>query len=92
MAGYDRSAPQTSPLSSSKLAGAATRRLIPSGTARVRITARVCGCVAASAQNVLRTRPTLSKHIIIASAAAVASSSSDAFAIGSAVSSSTIVW
>jgi len=72
---------------------------MPSGSARVCITAMVCGWVSAWTQNTVRrcaAAPSApracSTHIIMASAAAVASSSSDALAIGSAVRSSTMVW
>ena len=62
------------------------------GVERVRITATVCGWVSAWTQNTVFLWSDASTHMCIASAAAVASSSSDALAIGSAVRSSTICW
>ena len=68
-----------------------TTRWMPSGSARVRSTARVCGRQSASARN---TCPFLAarRASVMASAAAVASSSSDAPAQGSPVRSATMVW
>ena len=68
-----------------------TTRWMPSGSARVRSTARVCGRQSASARN---TWPFLAarRASVMASAAAVASSSSDAPAQGSPVRSATMVW
>ena len=64
---------------------------MPSGSARVRSTARVCGRQSESAR---KTCPVLlaRRASVIASAAAVASSSSDAPAHGSAVRSAIMVW
>ncbi len=65
---------------------------MPSGSARVRSTSRVCGRVSASTTNrVLLDRPAR-RSIVMASAAAVASSSRDAFATGRPVRSDTAVW
>ena len=65
---------------------------MPSGSARVRSTASVCGSVSASTTNrALRAFPAR-RSSVIASAAAVASSSSDAPATGRPVRSATIVW
>jgi len=68
-----------------------TTRWMPSGSARVRSTARVCGRQSASAR---KTCPFLvaRRAKVMASAAAVASSSIDAPAQGSAVRSATMVW
>ena len=68
-----------------------TTRWMPSGSARVRSTARVCGRQSASARN---TCPFFAarRASVMASAAAVASSSSDAPAQGSPVRSATTVW
>ncbi len=65
---------------------------IPSGVARVRITARVCGCSASSAKNTWLLDFDCRCASAMASAAAVASSSSEAFAISSPVRSATMVW
>ena len=64
---------------------------MPSGSARVRSTASVCGRQSASARKV-RPRRADRRASVIASAAAVASSSSEAPAHGSAVRSAIIVW
>ncbi len=65
---------------------------MPSGSARVRSTARVCGCVSASTTNTVAPDFDARRDRVMASAAAVGSSSSDDPATGSAVRSSTIVW
>jgi len=66
---------------------------IPSGLARVWTTAFVCGCAAASIRKIASSEllDVLLANVI-ASAAAVASSSIDAFAIARPVKSLTIVW
>ncbi len=64
---------------------------MPSGSARVASTASVCGRQSASARKI-RPFPADRRASVIASAAAVASSSSEAPATGSAVRSSTTVW
>ena len=64
---------------------------MPSGSARVCSTARVCGRQSESARKTLPL-PLARRASVIASAAAVASSSIDAPATGSAVRSSTMVW
>ena len=71
----------------------ATIRSIPSGSARVSTTAIVCGWHARETKNA-RTEGCFrrAKHIAMPSAAAVASSSNEAFAISSPVRSVTIVW
>jgi hypothetical protein len=61
--------------------------------ARVRITAMVCGKVSASTSNTASLGALLLRRIrVIASAAAVPSSSRDAPAMGSPVRSLTTVW
>ena len=64
---------------------------MPSGSALVASTASVCGRQSASARNTLPL-PRARRASVIASAAAVASSSIDAPATGSAVRSSIMVW
>ena len=70
----------------------ATTTSTPVGSARVSITAMVCGMVSASTRN----RPFLflpmRRDSAMASAAAVPSSSSEAPEVGSPVSSATTVW
>jgi len=64
---------------------------MPSGSARVRRTASVCGRQSASARNTCP--PLVARRVsVIASAAALASSSIDAPAHGSAVRSAIMVW
>ena len=65
---------------------------IPIGSARVRRTAIVCGCVSACTKNTSLAFFDTRRAIVIASAAAVASSSSDALASSKPVRSATIVW
>ncbi len=61
--------------------------------ARVCTTAMVCGWQSSATKNARRGLPSaMCRHIVIASAAAVASSSSDALASGRPVRSLTIVW
>ncbi len=74
----------------SGLTGAVTSSM-PSGAARVARTARVCGRQPESARKI-RPLPRARLLRVIASAAAIASSSIDAPATGSAVRSSIIVW
>jgi hypothetical protein len=64
---------------------------MPSGSALVASTARVCGRQPASARKI-RPFPAARRASVIASAAADASSSSDAPATGSPVRSATMVW
>ena len=68
-----------------------TSRRMPAARARVSITASVCGWSQRSARKVVRPFPER-WHIAIASAAAVASSSSEAPATGKPVMSPTRVW
>ena len=66
---------------------------MPSGSARVRITSIVCGSTSASTRKVSPLpRGATRCASVIASAAAVPSSSSEAFATGSPVRSLTMVW
>jgi hypothetical protein len=65
---------------------------MPSGSARVRTTAIVCGWQLSATKNVRRSPSASASHMCIASAAAVASSRSDALASGSPVRSATMVW
>ena len=65
---------------------------IPIASARVRRTASVCGWQRSDTKNVFRFPRPIAQAMCIASAAAVASSSSDAFASGRAVRSAIIVW
>ena len=69
------------------------RRSMPSGSARVRSTSRVCGRQSASARKTLPAfGPATRRASVIASAAALASSSREALATASPVRSATIVW
>ncbi len=65
---------------------------MPSGSARVRSTSSVCGCTLSATKNVLDFDFDERLARVIASAAAVASSSRDALAISMPVRSATIVW
>ena len=64
----------------------------PSGSARVRTTAIVCGWHSASTKNAFVCDFATRRAIAMASAAAVASSSNEAFAMSSEQSSQIIVW
>jgi hypothetical protein len=70
----------------------ATRRLSPSGSARVASTSSVCGCVSPETTSTVPLARTLRLASVIASAAAVASSSMLALAIAMPVRSVTRVW
>ena len=90
--GYCSRTPKTPVKSVSSVTGA-TRSSMPSGSARVRSTSRVCGRQSASARKVgPAPRGATRRARVIASAAAEASSSSDALATGSAVRSQIMVW
>jgi hypothetical protein len=65
---------------------------MPSGWARVARTARVCGCVSASTRKRCEATLPARRARVIASAAAVGSSSRLAPATGRAVRSETTVW
>ena len=69
-----------------------TMRSHPIGSARVRSTLMVCGWVSWWTRKRFDGAFDVRRAMAIASAAAVASSSSDALANGSPVSSATIVW
>jgi hypothetical protein len=73
-------------------AGTPTRTSMPSGSARVRTTAIVWGWHSASTKNVSPPLGLTRRSSVIASAAAVPSSSSDALAMSMAVRSATMVW
>ncbi len=88
--GYWNSAPNT--LSGSNSDGSATITSMPSGSARVLITAIFCGWQAASTKNAPAFDFATRCAMVIASAQAVASSSSEAPATSSPVRSEIIVW
>ncbi len=92
--GYWSSTPKqsSSRSGSASAARSATTTSMPSGSARVRITAIVCGRASASTRKTLPVARPARRDSVIASAAAVASSNSDAPATGSPVRSDTIVW
>ncbi len=68
------------------------RNSMPTPSARVRSTSSVCGCRPLEAKNTLDLDFAERLASVIASAAAVASSSSEALAISMPVRSATIVW
>ena len=82
-------APNT--LSASSASGAATITSIPSGAARVWISAMFCGWQFSSTKNAVAFDFATRWAMVIASAQAVASSSSEALAISSPVRSLTMV-
>ena len=93
--GYWTSTPNTSPSKASRpnaSYGSPATTSIPSGAARVRTTAMVCGWQSASTKNRDDFDFDTRRAIAIASAAAVASSSSEAFASSIPVRSITICW
>ncbi len=65
---------------------------MPSGSARVSTTEMVWGWQSASTQKMSEVLLVTRRHMVMASAAAVPSSSSEALAISQPVSSATIVW
>jgi hypothetical protein len=65
---------------------------MPSGSARVRITAMFCGWQFSSTKKAVAFDFATRCAMVMASAAAVASSRSEALATGSPVRSDTIVW
>ena len=89
--GYWTSAPQKSS-DGSNFAGLPTTTVIPSHFARISTTAIVCGWQSSATKNFCRVSPVIPWHMVIASAAAVPSSSSDAPASGRPVSSEIMVW
>ena len=93
--GYWTSTPNTSPSdpsSANDSYGSPTVTSIPSGAARVRTTAMVCGWQSASTKKRADFDFETRRAIAIASAAAVASSSSEALASSIPVRSMTICW
>ena len=89
MPGYWKIAPKT--FTASRFSGGSTITLMPKGSARVRITPTVCGWQFSSTKNAPAFDFARRFAIVIASAAAVPSSSSEALATGSPVRSATIV-
>ncbi len=93
--GYCSSTPKTAASSTAISATGPTRSSMPRGSARLRSTASVCGKTRSEARN---TPPVVSFlgdtrcSSVIASPAAVASSSSEAVATGNPVRSLTMVW
>ena len=93
--GYWTSTPNTSSPGASRANasyGSPTVTSIPSGAARVRTTAIVCGWQSASTKNLADFDFDTRRAIAIASAVAVASSSSEALASSMPVRSMTICW
>ena len=92
--GYCSSTPNSSPSAGAAIASgvtAVTTSSMPSGSARVASTSMVCGRQSSSTRKTWP-RPVTRRAMVIASAAAVASSSSDAPDTGSPVSPDTMVW
>ncbi len=89
--GYWNSAPKT-PAGSRSANGSPTTTVQPSGSARVRITSIVCGWASRSTKKAEAFDVAARWQSAIASAAAVASSSSEALATSSPVRSATMVW
>ena len=89
--GYAKTAPNTAVGSRSE-AGSPTTRSMPSGSALVRITWIVWGWQSASTKNAEADDLVDLRAIAMASAAAVPSSSIDAFAMSSPQRSATMVW
>jgi hypothetical protein len=88
--GYWKIAPKT--VEASRSEGRPVMISIPRGFARVRITAMFCGCSASSTKKAVAFDLDDRCAMVIASAAAVASSRSEALAIGRPVRSAIIVW
>jgi hypothetical protein len=86
------STPKQSPGDKSAAGEWSTTTSRPSGSARVRSTASVCGCTSWCTRKRVETAFEARLAMVIASAAAVASSSSEALASSMPVSSATIVW
>ena len=91
MPGYWKIAPKTA-AGSRSAKGSPTTTSQPSGSARVRITSIVCGWQSRSTKKAVAFDFAARWQSAIASAAAVASSSSEALATSSPVRSQTIVW
>ena len=94
LAGYWISAAKKSPASAASHSSfeLATSTSMSSGAARVWITAMVCGCTSPPTRKRRLGDLALRRANCMASAAAVASSSSEALAMGMAVRSQTMVW
>ncbi|MPN25398.1 hypothetical protein SDC9_172807 [bioreactor metagenome] len=94
LAGYWMMTAKKSPASSASHSSLelATLTSMPSGAARVCTTSMVCGCASPAITMVLLLDLTERLASVIASAAAVASSSMEALAIGMPVRSQTMVW
>ena len=95
VSGYCRSAPKNSPSYPSRATWpeSISTTEIPNGFARVITTAFVCGCTCSSIRKTASSLILEERRArVIASAAAVDSSSIDAFEISRPVSSQTIVW
>ena len=93
--GYCSSTPNSSPLGGAAIASgvtAATTSSMPSGSARVASTVDGLRQAVRVDQEDVRPGRSARRAMVIASAAAVASSSSEAPAIGSPVRSATMVW
>src|SRR3546814_10183835 len=90
VSGYCSSTPKLSTLAAS--ASSPTCSSMPSPPARVRSTSSVCGCMLFETKNTLDFDRDERLARVIASAAAVASSSSEALAISMPVRSATMVW
>ena len=88
--GLASTAPNISPGRS--VAGSPTTTSMPIGSARVAMTAMVWGLQSASTKNTVESPFTARRAMVMASAAAVPSSSSEALASGSPVRSDTSVW
>ena len=91
MVGYWINAPKNSSVSSALVASPVTT-VQPRDSARVCTTAMVCGWQSEATKNFVRLPLTAPCDSAIASAAEVASSSREAFAMGRPVRSITIVW
>ncbi len=92
--GYCRSSPNTGPSARISSTGT-TRTSIPSGSPRDRSTSIVCGQTVSATRNTLASGPFAActrRSIVMASAAAVGSSSSEALATSMPVRSVTTVW
>ena len=89
--GYCSSTPNT-PSAPRSGSGSPTTTWMPRGSARVRTTSMVCGWHSASTKKVSPAFGLTRRSSVIASAAAVASSSIDALARSMPVRSLTMVW
>ena len=92
LAGYCSRTPNSRSAAKSIAPGGPTWTRIPSGSARAWTTAIVCGWQSSATKNPSRPGLASARHSVMASAAAVASSSSEALASGSPVRSATMVW